>query len=181
MLSQKLGMEATDRFAAIAEVASSLPLSQMALNKKPSKPIPVLMINGTNDPAFPWAGGNTSIIGIKVGPVASVMKSAQYWINVNGGMISTPDEQLVVSDKKGKTTVDRTHFSTKMNMPVILYKINGRGRTWPGSDIPLLTEPHGRCHTKLEFQDISTIQRVGSKSTIKISSSKSKKRCIKAV
>jgi polyhydroxybutyrate depolymerase len=155
MLSQKLGMEVTDKIAAIAEVASSLPLSQIALNIKPTKPLPVLMINGTNDPAFPWGGGTTSIIGIKVGPVAPVMESAQYWIDANGGLTVEPRIQRLIGDKKGKTTVDMTHFSTKSNAPVILYKINGGGHTWPGSEVPLRSIPFlGRQSKELNGSEL---------------------------
>ena len=53
------------------------------------------------------------IIGIKVGPVAPVMESAQYWIDVNGGLKETQKEQRIISDKKDKITVDMTRFTTK--------------------------------------------------------------------
>jgi polyhydroxybutyrate depolymerase len=137
MLSQKLGMERADKIAAIAEVSSSLPLSQLALNRKPSKPLPVLMINGTRDPAFPWEGGNTRIVGIKVGPVAPIMDSVQFWLDANGGLTSPPDFHQVLSSKKGGGAVDVTYYPTASNTCVILYKIYGGGHTWPGSEVPL--------------------------------------------
>jgi polyhydroxybutyrate depolymerase len=136
MMAQKLGMEITDKIAAIAEVAATIPLPQLALQEKPSRPLPILMINGTQDPAFPWNGGNTQIIGIRVGAVASVMDSVNYWLTANGGLMASPDANESV-DKKDGTKVEVTNYPTANNTSVMLYKIIGGGHTWPGSDVPL--------------------------------------------
>jgi hypothetical protein len=62
---------------------------------------------------IPWVGGVTSIVGIKVGPVTSLMEAAQYWINVNGGLAKTPSEQRIISDNKDKITVNNDSFLHK--------------------------------------------------------------------
>lgn len=158
MMAQKLGMEITDKIAAIAEVAATMPVPLLELQEKPTKPLPVLMINGTQDPAFPWSGGNTQIIGIKVGPVASVMGCVNYWVEANGGLTARPDSNQTVDKAYGTkdgTMVEVTTYPTAKNTCVMLYKIDGGGHTWPGSDVPLRYIPFlGRQSKNLRASEL---------------------------
>jgi polyhydroxybutyrate depolymerase len=155
MLAQRLAMEITDKVAAIAEVAATLPMPQLALKKKPGRPISVLMINGTEDPAFPWGGGTTQIIGVKVGNVASVLATVDYWINANGGMRDLPDLHPAVTNKRDGTMVDVANFPTQNKTSVMLYTIRGGGHTWPGSDVPLRYIPFlGRQSGNLKASEL---------------------------
>lgn len=138
MLTQKLGLELTDKIAAIAEVASSLPMAQLQKNEKPSRPISLLMINGSADKAFPWNGGNTKIVRIRVGEVAPVMTTYQYWVEANGGADNDTRQRAESLQKyKGGTKVEFLNTRTENGTCVMLYKINGGGHTWPGSEVPL--------------------------------------------
>jgi polyhydroxybutyrate depolymerase len=137
MLAQKLGMELSDKVSAIAEVASSLPVPQLKLQKIPSRPLSVLMINGTKDRAFPMAGGTTQIIKVKVGPVAPIMTTYQYWVLANGGVGSLAPKQDLLQKIKNGTTVNLLNTRTRNGSCVMLYTINGGGHTWPGSEVPL--------------------------------------------
>lgn len=137
MLAQKLGLELTDKVAAIAEVASSFPLPQLNLNRQPSRPISILMINGTQDRAFPWEGGTTRIVRVKVGVVVPIMTTFNYWVQVNGGPGALPDRQEALQKNKYGPTVDLLNTRTNNGSCVMLYKINGGGHTWPGSEVPL--------------------------------------------
>jgi polyhydroxybutyrate depolymerase len=141
MLTQKFGLEQTEKVTAIAEVAASLPIPQMELQKKPSRPLSVLMINGTNDPAFPWAGGMTRIVRVRVGAVAPIMATYQYWINANGGPGSSPPRQEVMQKNKIGTSVNLLNTRTANGSCIMLYRINGGGHTWPGSEVPLYYIP----------------------------------------
>lgn len=137
MLAQKLALELTYKVSAIAEVASSFPINQLRLSKKPGKPISVLMINGTADRAFPWEGGSTRIIRINVGEVAPVMTTFNYWVNANGGPGDLPQRQEALQKKLGGTRVSLYNTRTQNGKCVMLYKIHGGGHTWPGSEVPL--------------------------------------------
>ena len=55
-MSLRLGCELTDRITAIAPVIGSMPESLVS-GCAPTRPIPILMINGTDDPLVPWEGG----------------------------------------------------------------------------------------------------------------------------
>ncbi|MBY0405822.1 MAG: hypothetical protein K2X66_18105, partial [Cyanobacteria bacterium] len=118
-------------------VASSLPRPLYNLNQKPSRPMPVLMINGTQDIAFPWEGGHTSIIGIKVGDVLPITDTLNYWLTVNGGASHQPDINTCKNEKNDGTKVEVSYFPTNQHACVIFYKVIGGGHTWPGGNIPL--------------------------------------------
>lgn len=155
MLAQKLALEITDKISAIAEVAASLPMAQLKLNKKPDKPISVLMINGSADRAFPWDGGDTRIVRIRVGPVAPIMTTFQYWVEANGGSDDAPHRQESLQKKPGGTQVEFLSARTEDETCVVLYKINGGGHTWPGSDVPLPYIPFlGRKSKQLNASEL---------------------------
>lgn len=138
MLTQKLGLELTDKIAAMATVAASLPMAQLNKNEKPSRPISLLMINGSADKAFPWNGGNTRIVRIRVGEVAPVLTTYDYWINANEGVDEDSKKKEESLQKKvGGTKVEFINTRTENGACVLLYKINGGGHTWPGSEVPL--------------------------------------------
>ena len=137
MLAQKFGMEQTAKVSAIAEVAASLPIPQLELQKKPTRPLSVLMINGTQDRAFPWVGGITQIVRVHVGPVAPILTTYQYWINANGGPGSISPRQEVLQKNKTGTRVNLLNTRTANNSCILLYSINEGGHTWPGSEVPL--------------------------------------------
>ena len=137
MLAQKMALEQTDKVAAIATVASSLPMPQFTLQRMPSRPISVLMINGTRDRAFPWAGGTTHIVHVKVGPVAPILSTYQYWVKANGGSGDISPRQATVKKNKIGPSVNLLNTRAHNGSCIILYKINGGGHTWPGSEVPL--------------------------------------------
>jgi polyhydroxybutyrate depolymerase len=137
MLAQKIGLELTEKVSAIAEVAASLPIPQLSLGKKPSRPLSVLMINGTQDRAFPWIGGKTRIVRVSVGDVAPILTTYQYWIDANGGAGSAPPRQEVLQKNKTGTSVNLLNTRAANGSCIMLYRINGGGHTWPGSEVPL--------------------------------------------
>lgn len=138
MLTQRLGLELTHKITAIATVASSLPMAQYRKNEQPSRPLSLLMINGSADRAFPWNGGNTQIIRIRVGEVAPVLATYNYWINANGGADDDIEQKEESLRKQGSgTQVEFINTRTENGSCIMLYKINGGGHTWPGSEVPL--------------------------------------------
>jgi polyhydroxybutyrate depolymerase len=147
MLAQKIAMEAGNKIAGIAVVAATIPVPQYNMHISPGKPLPVVMILGTNDHAFPWHGGDTSIIGVKVGPVISVNKMLRYWLKVNGGVkhIQKKDDLAsVVTNSNcalGNSEVEEISYMTEKETQVTLFKVNGGGHTWPGSKIPFTYIP----------------------------------------
>ncbi|WP_373532563.1 PHB depolymerase family esterase [Vampirovibrio sp.] len=155
MLAQKLGLELTHKISAIAEVSASLPINQLQKNKKPSRPISLLMINGTADRAFPWDGGSTRIIRISVGEVAPIMTTFDYWVEANGGPSELPQRKDALQKKVGGTKVSLRNTRTQNGKCVMLYQIHGGGHTWPGSEVPLRYIPFlGRQSRNLNASEL---------------------------
>jgi polyhydroxybutyrate depolymerase len=142
MMSQRFAMEHPEKVAAIVAVASGLPKPQYDKQLKPNLPMPVMMINGTADPAFPWAGAEHVVFaGIKVGTVMPVETTLTYWIDVNGGMKETPYIAPLPEVVMDGTHVERITHNTTAGVQVVLYKITGGGHSWPGAKYPVTYVP----------------------------------------
>ena len=94
MMAQRLACEQADRLAGIATVAGGLP-SGLAAVCKPARPLPVMVIHGTEDPIVHWNGG--AIAGLEeFGTVLSARDTAKFWAVANqckesGVILPEPD------------------------------------------------------------------------------------------
>ncbi len=131
MMAQRLACEQADRIAGIATVAGGLP-EPLQATCKPTRPLPVLVIHGTEDPIVPWAGG--AVAGFEdFGKVLSARETAKFWAANNrcgdGGVIATEPDR----DPKDGTRVKMEVFaSCPAGAAVKLAAIEGGGHTWPG-------------------------------------------------
>jgi len=130
-MTQRLGCQLADRIAGIAPVAATL-IGTIAQTCTPSRPMPVLEIQGTADPLVPYAGGHVRGRGPGGNPTLSAPATIAHWASVNGCATSpqTATLPLVVRDR----TVVRTDTYTGCAAPVILYTVVGGGHTWPGGE-----------------------------------------------
>lgn len=135
MLAQKVVIEASPKIAGIGIVAATMPEKIYKLRMSPKYPMPVVIIMGTKDHAFPWEGGDTKILGVKVGPVVSVDKLLDFWLSANGGQAQLIGHETDLKD------VDVSTYITKKNVPVALYTVNNGGHTWPGGRLPFTYIP----------------------------------------
>jgi polyhydroxybutyrate depolymerase len=131
MMAQRMACEHADRVAGIATVAGSMPQG-LAGTCKPSRPVPVLIIHGTEDPIVPWKGG--SVAGFEAfGNVVSVKETAGFWAAVNqcrgkGTVVTEPDR-----DPGDGTRMRREIFADcESKAEVSLVTVEGGGHTWPG-------------------------------------------------
>jgi polyhydroxybutyrate depolymerase len=146
MMSQRLAIELPGKIAAIAPVAASIPVPYLEKITHLTPPIPaggipVMMINGTADIAFPWDGGKTSIIGIEVGEVAPIQSMVDFWVNYNGGGNLTHGVEECQHEEETVKGVEAFYYPTQSHHCVVLYKVQDGGHTWPGGKIPLSTIP----------------------------------------
>ncbi len=128
-LSLRLAMEAPELIAAAAPVVASMP----AINEcTPSqKPVPVLFINGTEDPLLPFEGGQ---VGKKTktenrGTVMSVEDSISWWVENNGADVKSSVSAFADRDPKDGSTAEKYSYSG--SSPVALIKVKGAGHTEP--------------------------------------------------
>lgn len=128
-MSQRLAIEMSDRFAAIAPVAAGLG-EKTAENFKPEHPVSVILLNGTDDPLVPYHGGPVARSGTNTISTDDVVKT---WVAHNGCSERPETDELPDTDPKDGTRVKRLTWSGGKNgTEVVLYRIEGGGHTFPG-------------------------------------------------
>jgi polyhydroxybutyrate depolymerase len=132
MMSHRLGCELSQKIAAISPVASNIPANQASI-WSPSRPVPVLIINGTDDPLEHWKGGEIRLGRNTYGVVLSVADTVKFWVEKNQCSASPVITQLPDTDPTDGTTVrTEVYGGCQDGAEVVLYAIEGGGHTWPG-------------------------------------------------
>ena len=131
-MTMTLVCKRADLFAAAASVAMSL-TDQSANPCRPSRPVPMLMMNGTADPLVPFKGGRgTSRFAVdRFWPAE---KTLGYWRRNNGceardGAVTELDD----ADRGDRSTVTRIESKCPPGRDVVLYRVNDGGHRMPGS------------------------------------------------
>jgi polyhydroxybutyrate depolymerase len=126
-MSFRLACDLSDKIAAIAPVAGSVGVGLLP-NCKPKRPVPVLMINGTDDPIVPFAGGAVARTHGRSYPVSQVV---QFWRDFDGcGPVQKAD--VPDHDRGDRSTASYESCVGKDGSEVVNYTVDGGGHTWPG-------------------------------------------------
>ncbi len=130
MMAQRMACDASDIVTAVGSVVANMP-ADLIDHCRPSRPIPIVMFNGTSDRLMPWSGGSipTSRLfpGGAGGEVVSTMDTFNFWAQLDG--CGRP----VVNTLSG-TRVKRYTTSCRGKSDVTLYEIDGGGHGWPGGN-----------------------------------------------
>ena len=131
-MSYRLACELSDRIAAIAPVGGGYQFPAVA-SCAPKRPIPMLQIHGTEDPLWPYQGGESaSPLMEDRGIMYSITDTIAKWGSINGCAKGAPIqiENLPDTDTADGTTVTMfTYQGCKAG--VAHYRVNGGGHTWP--------------------------------------------------
>ncbi len=130
-MSFRLGLELSSKIAAIAPVTANL--AKVHDGKKPSKPVGLLVINGTKDPLVPYAGGHVKVLGTKRGAIFSTDETMKRWAAFNGCAAkptTTAMPNKAPLDGARPYRVVWPACTTKARVGLI--RIEGGGHTWPG-------------------------------------------------
>ncbi len=131
MMSNRLACELTGRITAIAPVAGNMPYDLVS-RCAPSKPVPVLMISGTEDPMMPWAGGEAHFLRLKFGKVLSVPETIKFWRMHNHCAPAPASTWEPDTDPQDGTRVRKEVYAgCETGAEVILYAVEGGGHAWP--------------------------------------------------
>jgi len=133
MMTMRFACERADLVAAIAPVIGAMP-AKLASFCRPSRPVSVLMINGTEDPLMPWKGGSIHFLGKRsLGEVLSVPETAQRWARFNGCRSQPRISPVRDTYLRDNTRTYRIEYpDCREGTKVLLYKVEGGGHTWPG-------------------------------------------------
>ena len=145
----RIGAELSDRIAAIAPVAGSCWLDQIALRR----PVPLCYLTGTADPLNPLDGGSTKIIfggteTIRSKPKPPVRDALLRWAAANG----CRDGATRIWEKDGVRT---EVLGLGCNGTSVVYMtVDGLGHVWPGGQSPLPESVVGKASDKLQATDV---------------------------
>ncbi len=127
-MSLRLGCALSDRIAAVAAIGAAMPKNMICV---PSRPVPLVMMNGTSDPVVPYNGGTEHNLQLST---LSAEDSAKTWAR-NDHCSDKPERTKESAKEKGgmETKID-TYNGCQQNAQVVLYSIKGAGNTWPGGE-----------------------------------------------
>lgn len=128
LMAMKVGCSMADRVAAIAPVGAAMPKTMICL---PSRPLAVVMMNGTSDPVVPYGGGTEHNLHV---PVVSVEDSAKAWAKMNHCAEKPTQSKLPAHEKGGMETKVETYDGCQQGAQVVSYSVKGAGNTWPGGE-----------------------------------------------
>jgi len=143
----RMGCNMADRIAAIAVVGAAMP---RALNCVPSRPIPALLINGTDDPIVHYDGGR-----YKDGllHLLSAEDSAKEWARLNRCSEKPTESKLPSMQKGAKDTKVYFFDDCKENAQVALYAVKDGGHTWPGGEQYMSEKEIGKTSHALDANE----------------------------
>ncbi|MBX7220458.1 MAG: hypothetical protein K1Y36_10975 [Blastocatellia bacterium] len=127
--SNRLGCQLSNKIAAIAPVAGAFPDFSTTPLYAPAGPLPVLLINGTDDPLVLYNGG---FVAGNRGKSLSVAATVALWVKA-GGCSPTPEVTLLPDTANDGTQARREVYNgCSHNAQVVLITVQNGGHTWPG-------------------------------------------------
>lgn len=147
--TQRLACERTAVFAAVAPVIASMAVD---LPCAPGTPLPVLMINGHDDPLVLWEGG--AVAGQDRGEGQPVEQVVDFWVTTDAcpnppALSDDPD----VDPEDGTRIHRRQWTGCAGGSEVLLLDIEGGGHGWPGGAQYLPERTIGRVSQDVRATD----------------------------
>lgn len=127
----RMAQEMPERLGAIAAVGANLPTPANSIARPRGEPMPVMIVNGTEDPINPYEGGKLSLFGFRQrGEVRSSRASADYFARLNSAVLTQTAEHRSGRDGDPTHVVKQT-WSAGGEPRVLLYTVDGGGHVIP--------------------------------------------------
>jgi polyhydroxybutyrate depolymerase len=138
-MALRLALEAPDLVTAVAPVAASLPTTANMDCVASGEPAAVLLMNGTDDPMNPYAGGTVALYGLvgNRGEVLSSQATIQYWAQLAGHTDSPQQRTLADTVSEDNSTIEVLSWVAPGRKPVELYSVIGGGHNVPHPQLRL--------------------------------------------
>mgnify|MGYP001824852534 FL=1 len=128
----RLALEAPDLIAGIAPIAANLPVPDNMDCELSGGAVPTLIINGTEDPVNPYAGGLVDVFGeTSRGHVLSSFDTARYWAELAGYSGAPQQRAWVDRAPDDGTTITSAKWSSPTDVSVVLITVIGGGHSVP--------------------------------------------------
>ena len=126
-MAYKLAMTMPEKIKAITAIIANLPTDSNLDCAPVSKPLPVMIINGTKDPLNKYEGGEMSTGGVYLGAVRSTNETFRYWANLAGYKGEPVKTLLPDLDPTDGKTIEKYVYALKGKPNIVLLKvINGK-------------------------------------------------------
>jgi polyhydroxybutyrate depolymerase len=147
----RLGCEMSDRIAAIATVGAVLPESLAETCSNWSwRAVPLLMINGTDDPEVPYRG-RLAQVGFSLLPAKETLKG---WAKINNCGQKPQHDTIEPRTGGGLETRVETYTDCTDGATAVLYSIEKGGHTWPGGEQFIPVRFIGKTNDDLDASEI---------------------------
>ena len=131
-MSYRLACQLSDRIRGIAAVAATHPADQEG-KCAPSRPMDIMIINGTGDPIVPYNGGEVELLGSRRGRVVSTDDTVRFWTAFNRCPGNPSVQDLPAGDADDSTRVRKISYGPcSGGTRVVLFRVEGGGHAWPG-------------------------------------------------
>jgi len=118
--------------AGIAIFGANMPTADNSTCPKSTSTPPVMIVNGTDDPVYPFHGGDASIFGLlDEGKVISAHATAERFVQRDNIHSAETERDLPSRDADDPTRVREVSWSRDGKPYVILYEVIGGGHTVP--------------------------------------------------
>ncbi len=130
MMSLRLACEAADRLAGVVTIVGSLG-EDTAATCHPARPVPLLMLNGTEDPLVPYDGGAVGLLGGERGSVIAVEATLALFAQANGCQEAKLE---AIDDPAPRDGIGVEELAYQgCAAPTTLVRYLGGGHGWPGA------------------------------------------------
>src|SRR5271156_993120 len=146
-MALRAGCSMADRIAAVAPVGADLPKTMICL---PSRAVPAVFVDGTEDPIVPYNGGN-----YKAGRfhVLSAEDTAKTWASFDHCGEKPAQSKIPPAKKGDKEIKTYTYNGCQNNAAVVLYSVKDGGNTWPGGQQYTTEKEVGKTSTALNADE----------------------------
>ena len=118
-----------DRIRAIAPVAMPMPIFMLDVCQNANN-VGVAILNGTEDPLVPYDGGQITVGRKERGEVMSTIDTAAFW-RLRNNCKEEPTANSIIDPVKDRMQVHKISWEDCEYDPVVLYRIERGGHTWP--------------------------------------------------
>jgi len=136
--------EHPDLIAAATSIIGAIPRKWVDQSPKRA-PVPIMLINGDQDPIFQWEGGTVEFLQDKDGwkHTASQVDYIEFWQKRNGSVAEPKTLDYDDVNTNDSSTVTRIDYgASKQGAPVVMLHVKGGGHTLPSlADLSAMHPP----------------------------------------
>jgi polyhydroxybutyrate depolymerase len=131
-LALRVALEDPGLVRGVAVVGAALPVGDNLGCTRSGAAVPIMIVNGTDDPINPFEGGRASLFGIRdLGRVASTAATARYFADLAGHAGAPSVLRIADVAPDDGTWVEQTTWSDPARPEVTLLTVHGGGHTLP--------------------------------------------------